>query len=260
MNERLLATQVLEFEMRSALANKEFFLEYQPIFDLGTGEVRACEALLRWLHPRKGRIPPADFIPLAEQTGLINEIGAWVLHEACNEASRWPEHIKIAINLSPVQVRGHGLPAVVKSALDAAWLTPSRLELEITETTLLGDNEHTLQILSALYDLGAHIALDDFGTGYSSLSYLQMFPFQKIKVDRSFVLAIQDGNPTSHAILRTIAFLGSALGMVTTVEGIETEEQAAYLRQERFDQGQGYYFSRPVAAEVLPWRQQADAA
>ncbi|MDX2203414.1 MAG: EAL domain-containing protein [Hyphomicrobiaceae bacterium] len=260
MNERLLATQVLELEMRSALANNEFFLEYQPICDLETGEVMACEALLRWSHPRKGRVPPADFIPLAEQTGLINEIGAWVLHEACNEAARWPEHIKIAVNLSPVQVRGQGLVAVVQSALDASWLTPSRLELEITETTLLGDNDHTLKVLGELYNLGPRIALDDFGTGYSSLSYLQMFPFNKIKVDRSFILAVQEGNPTSHAILRTVAFLGQALGMLTTVEGIETEEQIAYLRQEKFDQGQGYYFSRPVAAEALPWRARTEVA
>ncbi|RTL59697.1 MAG: EAL domain-containing protein [Hyphomicrobiales bacterium] len=258
MNERLMASQILELELRNALVNKEFFIEYQPIYDLATGEISACEALLRWKHPRKGRVPPIDFIPHAEQTGLIVEIGAWVLHEACAEAATWPSHVKLAVNLSPVQARAPGIVNVVKQALDASWLPPERLELEITETTLLGNNEQTLRALSEIYALGAHIALDDFGTGYSSLSYLQIFPFHKIKVDRSFISAVQEGNPVSHALLRTIAFLGTALGMVTTVEGVETEEQLAYLRQEKFDQGQGYYFSRPLAPEALPWHANKD--
>ncbi len=260
MNERLLATQVLEMELRSAIVNQEFFLEYQPIYDLASGEIAACEALVRWQHPRKGRVSPAEFIPLAEQTGLINDVGEWVIRQACREASAWPGDIKVAVNLSPVQVSAHNIVDVVRKALEAGQLPACRLELEITESTLLRDSALTLQVLGQFHAMGVDIALDDFGTGYSSLRYLQCFPFHKIKVDRSFIRAVKDGNPVSTAILRTIAFLGAGLGMVTTVEGVETEDELRFVRAERFNQVQGFFLSKPRLAEQLPWRVHADAA
>lgn len=253
LNDRILETQVLELELRAALGNGELTLEYQPIFDLKTGMATACETLLRWRHPRRGLVSPAEFVPIAEHTGLINEIGAWVMKEACQEAAKWPEHIKLAINLSPIQVRTKGLLGIVRKALDQANLPASRLEMEITESALLCEDGHTPTNLQELHAIGVRIALDDFGTGYSSLGYLQRYPFHKIKADRSFVRDLSQDQTASRAILRTIAFLGSALDVITTVEGVETEEQLAYVRAEGFDEVQGFYLCRPVAAAKLPW-------
>ena len=250
MNERLLAKQVLELELRAAVGKNELFLEYQPIHDLASGRISACEALVRWEHPRMGRIAPADFIPLAEASGLIREIGQTVLGIACLEAATWPDTVAVSVNISAVQMHSKCIVDHVRHALAASGLAARRLELEITETTVLSDNELAQEIIAELSELGVRIVLDDFGTGYSSLSYLQRFPFHKIKVDRSFLAAMQT-NPTSVALMRTISFLGSALGVVTTVEGVETQEQLDYLRAEMFDQAQGYYLGRPLRADAL---------
>ena len=250
MDARMKARRELELDLRDALVKGEFVLNYQPIVNLERNEVNGFEALLRWHHPRRGTVAPADFIPLAEETGLIVPIGEWVLRQACADAANWPANTSIAVNLSAAQFKNHHLVKIVFSALAASRLAPQRLELEITETVLLQDNELTLSILHQFRAMGVRIAMDDFGTGYSSLSNLQSFPFDKIKIDRSFVAHLAD-RQSSNAILRAIAGLGRSLGVTTTAEGIETAEQLEKARAEGCTEMQGFLFSPPRTAQDI---------
>jgi diguanylate cyclase (GGDEF)-like protein len=243
----MLARRALEFDLRKALGNGEFELYYQPFVNLERREISGFEALIRWNHPERGLVAPLEFIPLAEQTALIVPIGEWVLREACREAAKWPKQISVAVNLSPVQFKMRNLPQLVMSALAQSGLPAQRLELEITESVLLVDNESTLEILHQLRRLGVRISMDDFGIGYSSLSYLQSFPFDKIKIDRSFVRNLAS-SVDSKAIVRAVAGLGSSLGMTTTGEGVETQEELDYLAAQGCTEAQGYYFGKPSPA------------
>jgi len=240
------ARRKLELDLRRAAARSEFELHYQPLLDVRRGQVIGFEALLRWRHPERGLVPPDAFIPLAEETGLITPIGEWVLRTACRDAALWPDGITVAINLSPAQFRDGRLVENVSSALAEAALTAQRLELEITESVLLADNPSALNALYELRALGVRIAMDDFGTGYSSLSYLRSFPFDKIKIDRSFVRDLE-ASGESAAIVRAILGLGRTLGLTTTAEGVETEQQLDFIRAQGCDQAQGYLVSRPLA-------------
>jgi diguanylate cyclase (GGDEF)-like protein len=244
MNDRMQARRRLENDLREALPRREFELHYQPLLNLETGEVQAVEALLRWNHPERGRIPPADFIPVAEEIGSIVQIGEWVLCQACTDAATLPDHIKVAVNLSPVQFKAKNLVGSVFHALSMSGLVAERLELEITESVLLENTEAALVMLHQLRALGVGIAMDDFGTGYSSLSYLQRFPFDKIKVDRSFVRGLGH-TASSTAVLRAVASLGASLCLTTTAEGVETEEQLLAVKAEGISQIQGYLVSPP---------------
>ena len=246
MRERL----VMEAGLRRALAEGELELHYQPLLDTRSGRITSAEALVRWRHPERGLIPPLDFIALAEETGLIMPLGEWVLRTACAEAARWPDAISIAVNLSPAQFRDPHLAEVVKSALAAARLPPTRLELEITEGVLLDDEQRTLATLVALRAEGVRISMDDFGTGYSSLSYLQRFPFDKIKVDQSFIRRVP-ADPGSAALVRAVITMGACLGMSTTVEGVETAEQLAFSTAHGCDHVQGYHVSRPLPSPAF---------
>jgi diguanylate cyclase (GGDEF)-like protein len=245
LNARAQERRAIESDLRVALAAGQLELNFQPLFDLSSNRIGSFEALLRWNHPTRGRIGPVDFIPIAEDTGLIVEIGAWALREACFQATTWPEHIRVAVNVSSVQFRRAGLSEVVLQALSASGLAPRRLELEITESIFLEGSEATLKVLHALRALGVRIALDDFGTGYSSLSYLQSFPFDKIKIDRSFIQHLLT-RPGATAIVRAITDLAHALGMETTAEGVEESDQLAELRLHGCSSVQGYLFSRPI--------------
>jgi diguanylate cyclase (GGDEF)-like protein len=251
MDERMHARRALETDLRQALGKDEFRLVFQPLVNVGRRAVAGFEALLRWEHPRRGTVPPSEFISLAEDTGLITQIGSWVLREACRTAVTWPAGTRLAVNLSPVQFRNNSLVLDVASALGASGLSPARLELEVTETVMLNDTESTLETLRQLKELGVSISMDDFGTGYSSLSYLRKFPFDKIKIDQSFVRTIADSQE-SLAIIRAILGLGDSLGMIATAEGVETADQLALLRVQGCKEMQGYYFSRPVAAQQIP--------
>ena len=246
MRERL----ALEAGLRRALAEGELVLHYQPLLDTHSGRIASAEALVRWRHPERGLIPPLDFITLAEETGLIVPLGEWVLRTACTEAATWPNELSVAVNLSPTQFRDPHLAETVEAALKAARLSPMRLELEITEGVLLADEERTLATLNALRSMGVRIAMDDFGTGYSSLSYLQRFPFDKIKIDQSFVRRIPD-DPSSAALVRAIITMGACLGISTTVEGVETEEQLDFSTAQGCDHIQGYHVSRPLPATAF---------
>ncbi|MDA9498079.1 bifunctional diguanylate cyclase/phosphodiesterase [Bradyrhizobium sp. CCBAU 11357] len=240
----------LELDLRQALARGEFEVHYQPLVDLTANVVTGCEALLRWRHPERGMVSPAEFIPVAEDTGLIGEIGEWVLKQACVEAASWPGRIHIAVNVSPLQFRSRTLALKVAAALAESGLAPGRLELEITETVLIRDDAEALAILQQLRELGVRIALDDFGTGYSSLSYLHRFPFDKIKIDRSFISDI--GEPEdSSPIVQAVVHMAAARHMATTAEGVETEAQAEVLRQLGCSQMQGWLFSPAVPAAKL---------
>lgn len=240
----------LELDLRHALANGEFELHYQPLVDLAADTISGCEALLRWRHPVRGMVSPVEFIPLTEETGLIEGIGEWVLEQACSEAASWPGHIKVAVNVSPVQFRSNTLALKVAAALGKSGLAPARLELEITETVLIRDDDGALAILRQLRELGVRIALDDFGTGYSSLSYLHRFPFDKIKIDRSFVSDIGEPDDSSP-IVQAVVQMAGARDMTTTAEGVETEAQRRILRQLGCSQMQGYLFSPAVPASKL---------
>jgi diguanylate cyclase (GGDEF)-like protein len=251
MEVRMQGRHALEADLRAALQNGEFRLHYQPLYDLTEHRICGFEALLRWDHPVRGRVPPMEFVPLAEEVGLIVDIGRWVLRQACNDAVRWPEDIKVAVNVSAIQFSSSDLPRDVSEALAESALSPSRLELEITESVLMENLDEVLPILHALKERGIHIAMDDFGTGYSSLSYLSSFPFDKIKIDKSFVNDIVD-NREAHAIMRAIILLGDALGMRVTVEGVETAEQMALLECEECDEIQGYHISAPRPAGDVP--------
>ncbi len=250
MDAELQGRRLLELDLRKALGAGEFELHYQPVVDLASGAITGCEALLRWRHPARGMVPPATFIGIAEDIGLIVPIGEWVLRQACTQAARWPAAIKVAVNLSPLQLVSRDLLHTVVLALANSGLSATRLELEITESVFLQDNENTLAILNELRGLGVGIAMDDFGTGYSSLSYLRSFPFDKIKLDQSFVRDLSDRSDCM-AIVNSIASLGRDLGMVTTAEGIETEKQLEVLRTAGFTEGQGYHFWRPMPAAAL---------
>jgi len=247
MDERLQARRALELDLRSALAAGEFEMFYQPLVSLTANQICGFEALMRWHHPTRGLVSPAEFIPVAEEIGLIVPLGQWALNQACTEAAGWPESVKVAVNLSPVQFKGGSLVHAVIDALYRSGLPARRLELEITESVLLQNNKTTLATLHDLRDLGVRIAMDDFGTGYSSLSYLRSFPFDKIKIDQSFVRDLC-GKPDSIAIVRAVAGLGASLGMMTTAEGVETHAQLAQLRAECCTEVQGYLLSRPCPA------------
>jgi diguanylate cyclase (GGDEF)-like protein len=242
MDEKMLARRGLEADLRKALARDQFEVFYQPLVNLETNEVSGLEALLRWRHPERGMVGPDHFIPLAEEIGLINEIGAWVLKQACADAMSWPGHLKLAVNVSPLQFSGNRLSLDVVTALGRSGLPANRLEIEITESALLQNTEATIAILHDLRQLGISISMDDFGAGYSSLGYLQKFPFDKIKIDRSFTFGLPD-QADSLAIVRAMMGLGSSLGMTTTAEGVETEAQLAALRAEGCTEVQGYLFS-----------------
>jgi predicted signal transduction protein with EAL and GGDEF domain len=250
MDEQLQARRALELDLRRALAAGEFQLYYQPLYNLGDDRVTGCEALLRWNHPERGMVSPADFIPLAEEIGLIVQLGEWVLREACAEAARWPDHVRLAVNLSPAQFRDRGLVRTVISALAVSGLPAERLELEITESVLLQDNAANMSMLHDLKALGVRISMDDFGTGYSSLSYLRSFPFDKIKIDQTFVRDILEDSD-ALAIIKAVLDLGSSLGIVTTAEGVETVEQLNALRDQGCAEIQGYFISRPAPASEI---------
>jgi diguanylate cyclase (GGDEF)-like protein len=251
MGRRFDAKGLLEIELRSALANREFELAYQPFHNAKTSKITAFEALLRWRHPRRGMVLPDEFIPVAEETGLIVPIGEWVLREACAEARHWPSDINIAVNLSPVQFRSPKLLAAVAEALAASGLPASRLELEITETALMQRDENTLRTLESLRALGAAISLDDFGTGYSSFEYLRKFAFDKIKIARPFIQELSKAGSTT-AVFHAIASLGASLQLTTTAEGVETPEQFAIVQAEGCTEVQGYLFSTPRPASEFP--------
>lgn len=250
LDEKMQARRALEAGLRLALAEGQLELHYQPLVDARSGRITSAEALVRWNHPDRGQIPPSDFIELAEETGLILPLGDWVLRTACAEAATWPENISVAVNLSPVQFRERTLVQNVTSALAGAGLAPDRLELEITEGVLLTDERRTLETLGELRRLGVRISMDDFGTGYSSLSYLRRFPFDKIKIDQSFVRQVPDDHE-SAAIVRAIITMGACLGMSTTVEGVETSDQFDFSVAEGCDTIQGYHVSRPLRREDL---------
>ena len=250
MNARAQARRILELDLRAALSRNEFELYYQPIHNLQSDTIVAFEALLRWNHPQRGLIAPLNFIPVAEETGLMIPLGEWVLRKACMDAAGWSRDIGVAVNLSAVQFRDPDLVSSVTAALEAAGLPARRLELEITETVLLQNSEATRTTLHALRGQGVRIAMDDFGTGYSSLSYLRSFPFDKIKIDGSFVNELSSRDD-SLAIVRAVTGLAKSLGISTTAEGVETEQQLAMLRLEGCTEVQGYLFGRPrPAADV----------
>jgi diguanylate cyclase (GGDEF)-like protein/PAS domain S-box-containing protein len=250
MDRRIKLRRVMELDLRHALTNGEFKLFYQPIVNLQTGETTCLEALIRWQHPVRGLIPPGDFIPLAEELGLIVPIGEWVINRACADAAAWADHVKVAVNLSPLQLSHKGLVDAVTRALSRTGLRANRLELEITETVLMQNTATTLATLHQLRALGIHFSLDDFGTGYSSLSYLRSFPFDKIKIDRSFVKDISEED-SSLAIIRGVTSLARSLNMTTTVEGVETEEQLDYVRPLGCAEIQGYLVSPPKLLEEI---------
>jgi diguanylate cyclase (GGDEF)-like protein len=249
MDARLQARRRLEMELRKAVTQGEFEVYYQPIVDLTDNQVTAFEALVRWNHPERGLVMPDEFISIAEKIGLIGPIGEWVLRRACADAATWPRGIRVAVNLSPLQFR-KALVSTVVQALASAGLCASRLELEITESVVLQNDEATMSMLRELHEIGVRISMDDFGTGYSSLSYLHSFPFDKIKIDRLFVSDL-DANSDCAAIVRAVAGLGKTLGMKTTAEGVETREQLDWLRSEGCTEVQGYLFSRPQPARDL---------
>ena len=240
----------LKQDLRHAIGAGEFRLVYQPIVTLETGELAAVEALLRWQHPARGTVAPSDFIPIAEEMGVIGALGDWALHEACAAAAQWPREIRVAVNLSPLQLDQPGLVLDVVAALNRHGLAPSRLELEITESALLAESASTRKALSDLHGIGIALSMDDFGTGYSSLRSLRSFPVDKIKIDQSFVRDI-GRNTDSAAIVRAVIGLAHDLGLKTAAEGIETEAQLQWLALQGCTQGQGNFFSEPIGCEEI---------
>ncbi|WJR81544.1 EAL domain-containing protein [Bradyrhizobium sp. NP1] len=252
MDAQVKARHRLESDLRQAIAGGGLEVYYQPCLGLQSNDITGCEALVRWRHPERGMISPAEFIPIAEDTGLINQLGEWVLATACKEAASWPDDIRLAVNVSPIQFKSGTLALKIMAALAASGLPASRLELEITEAVLIRDDETALAILHQLRGIGVRIALDDFGTGYSSLSYLQRFPFDKIKIDRYFVDDIAEPGGSS-SIVQAVVNIAAARSMTTTAEGVETAEQQRLLRMLGCSEMQGYLFSRPLpAAELQP--------
>jgi diguanylate cyclase (GGDEF)-like protein len=252
MDVQMQVRRALEHDLRRALVNGEFELHYQPVLNLASNQITGVEALIRWHHPERGMISPGEFIPLAEEIGLIIPLGEWAIRQACATAAGWPDNLRVAVNISPAQFKSPGLLQLIVSALASSGLIPERLELEITESILLHDSEATLAILFQLRAMGVRIAMDDFGTGYSSLSYLQTFPFDKIKIDRSFVKDIPAATGSLN-IVRAVAAMAHGLGMNTTAEGVETQEQLDTVKFEGCTEVQGFLLSRPLPAhEILP--------
>jgi diguanylate cyclase (GGDEF)-like protein len=250
MDAHMKERRTLELALRKAFDNGEFEVFYQPVLNLGENKVRCCEALLRWRHPERGMVSPAEFIPIAEDIGLIVALGEWVIRQACMDAALWPDDIGVAVNLSPTQLTSRGLLPAVLNALAASRLPAQRLELEITEAVLMQNSEHTLRALHQLRELGIRISMDDFGTGYSSLSYLRSFPFDKIKIDRCFISGLGE-NSEADAIVHAVADLAESLSMTTTAEGVETVEQLAALRRLGCTDVQGFLYSPPVPVKEL---------
>ena len=251
MDEQVRARRRMEDDLRAALAEGQFHLHYQPVVSATDRRVNSFEALLRWDHPVRGPVPPAEFIPAAEEIGLIVPIGEWVAREACKEAAKWPAAVNIAINISAVQFGSPGLVEAISAAIRGAGIDGSRLIVEVTESVMIKDAEQATAILHALRRLGAKIAMDDFGTGYSSLSYLRRFPFDKIKIDRSFVSEIDESDDAAE-IIRATTSMAKALGMMTVAEGVETESQFARLALEGCNEIQGYLISRPLPPSAIP--------
>jgi diguanylate cyclase (GGDEF)-like protein len=250
MNKDINDRRQIELDLREAIERKELELHYQPIINVRRNIVSGFEALARWRHPVKGMVPPAVFIPVAEDSGLIVPLGEWALMEACRNAAQWPGDLKIAVNLSPVQFTAPNLFDVIARTLAETGLAPHRLELEITERIFMEDSENTLATLRRIKQLGVRIAMDDFGTGYSSLSYLRSFPFDKIKIDRAFVSDVSERN--EHVVIvQAVVSIARALGMTTTAEGVETEAQNQFLAALGCDEVQGYLFSAPIPIEKL---------
>jgi diguanylate cyclase (GGDEF)-like protein len=263
MDARAQSRRKIELDLRDAIQNDVLRPYYQPLVDLATGRITGFEALVRWPHPERGMISPGEFIPVAEETGLINSLGVFMLRRACMDAALWPDDVRIAVNLSPAQFRTANLLSIVMDTLKQSGLPPKRLEVEITETLLLEKSSQVLATLHALRALGVRISMDDFGTGYSSLSYLRSFPFDKIKIDQSFVRDL-DANRDAQAIIRSIVSLGKGLGVTITAEGVETEAEFSCLRAEGCHEGQGFLFSRArpndEIIELLKAQCHADAA
>ena len=240
--------RLLEAELRIAIRDGAFEVYYQPLVAAATGNLVSFEALVRWNHPTRGVVAPDVFIPLAEETGLIVSLGEWVLRQACAEATNWPEELRVAVNLSPLQFAHKNLLGIIVNTLAKTGLAPNRLELEITESALLGTQSENFELLRAIRDLGVRVSMDDFGTGYSSMSYLQNFKFDKIKIDRSFIRDLAS-DPSSFAIIKAIVELGESIGIATTAEGVETADQLAYITSQGCTEAQGYFFSRPLTAQ-----------
>jgi EAL domain-containing protein (putative c-di-GMP-specific phosphodiesterase class I) len=245
MSAELEARNTLEGDLRDAIARCQFEVHYQPIYDFQSGRRRGVEALVRWRHPTRGLIAPDKFIPLAEETGLIVPLGEWVVRQACNDATSWPADVKVAVNLSPVQFKQADLFEVIQSALESSGLPPERLEIEITESVLLERGAENHAFVEKLKSIGISLALDDFGTGYSSLSYLTTFPFDKIKIDKSFIANLTKRH-NSTAIISSIVTLARGLDIVVTAEGVETREQYDRLKSMGVNFAQGYLLGRPV--------------
>jgi predicted signal transduction protein with EAL and GGDEF domain len=250
MDQEIQARRALEIDLRRALAMQEFSLVYQPQFMIEGNQLIGFEALIRWATPQRGNVSPAQFIPLAEEIGLISSMGEWVLRTACLEAASWSAPLSVSVNLSPLQFKNPKLVATIVSALAAAGLPPSRLELEITEGALMDDTEAVVTTLKQIKALGVKVSMDDFGTGYSSLSYLQKFPFDKIKIDQSFVRSLET-NPESAAIVKAVTALGESLGMVTIAEGVETENQLLQIAKDGCKQVQGFLTGRPLPPKAV---------
>jgi diguanylate cyclase (GGDEF)-like protein len=262
MTRDLVRKKEIEAELRAAIQRDELSIFFQPIVDLETGRIRTFEALVRWFHPEKGELRPDEFIPVAEETGVIITLGNWITAQAAKTAATWPEDVTVAVNLSPLQIRAPGAALGILSAIRDAGLDPKRLELEVTESLFLDDNDNTVRFIDELSAAGVRFALDDFGTGYSSLGYINKFPFKKIKVDRSFVSGPNLGRK-SDAIIRAVAEMGATLDMDIVAEGLETIEQVETVRKAGCTLGQGYYFSRAVpdylAAMLLAQERQGDS-
>jgi diguanylate cyclase (GGDEF)-like protein len=251
MQDEVQTRMELEMDLRDALDKQEFFLVYQPTFDIQTMVPTGLEALIRWRCPKRGVVQPDEFVPLLEETGLIIEVGAWVLQEACDQAARWRDtgyHVRIAVNVSALQLQRDEFVAEVGGALESSGLEPQALTIEITETTIMSDAEQTSRRLAAIKELGVRVAIDDFGTGYSSLAYLQRFPVDALKIDRSFISRLSHG-PESETLIRTLVQLGRSLSIETLAEGIEETNELSLLREEHCDTGQGFLFAQPLECE-----------
>lgn len=249
MHDRMAARSAVEMGLREAIAQRQFELVFQPIYDLATLRLARFEALIRWRHPDKGALPPSDFLAIAEEMGLMPEIGRWGVREACREAATWPTPVAVAVNLSPIQVNHPGIVSLIEEALSESELQSGRLEIEITETALLSDTRQTLQKLERLKQLGVKLSMDDFGTGYSSLSYLASFPLDGIKIDKGFIGRFSERNESAE-IMRAMINLADALNRTSTVEGIETAGHLSAAQALGAQYGQGYYFSRPLSADA----------